>query len=130
MERMAHRCHSGTDRFRLFKGNGADVCHAGATGQNAHARRLDLEIDGVNTLLRPVQDSRNVMRVLSLEARYRIFKKDKLRAIRAIESMVTLRNAFDSRSFFVSEFSLIALQGVLLSTVQESMTFEFGTKMK
>ena len=87
--------------------------------------RLDLEIDGINTLLKPVQDARNVMRVLSLEARYAIFKKDKPRALRAIKSMVTLINAFDSRSFLVSEFSLIAFQGFLLSVVHESMTFEF-----
>ena len=90
--------------------------------------RLDLEIDGINTLLKPVQDARNVMRILTLEARYAIFKKDNPRALRAINAMVTLKNAFDSRNFLVSEFILIALQDVLLSTVRESMTFEFWNK--
>ncbi|MCU0720740.1 MAG: hypothetical protein MUC83_13610 [Pirellula sp.] len=87
--------------------------------------RLDLEIDGINTLLKPVQDASNVMRVLTLEARYAIFKKDKPRTFRAFQSMMTLQNAIDSRSFLGSEFSLISLQNVLLSTIHESMTFEF-----
>lgn len=87
--------------------------------------RLDLEIDGMNTILEPVQDARNVMGLLSLEAHYAIFKKDKPRALRAIQSMVTLKNAIDSRSFLVSELVVVALQGVLFNTIQESMTFEF-----
>ncbi|MCU0711574.1 MAG: hypothetical protein MUC43_05910 [Pirellula sp.] len=87
--------------------------------------RIDLQVDGLNTLFYQLQESRNVMNVLSLEARYAIFKKDKTRALRAIRSMTSVNEALDSPGFIVWELQLLAYQGILLSIIQESMAFEF-----
>lgn len=86
--------------------------------------RLELEMDGYGTRLDPLQESRRVLQVLSLEARYAIFKKDKARVLRAIKSMETICNAIDSQSFLVVDYMLVTFRSITQSVIQESMTVD------
>lgn len=87
--------------------------------------RLELEFKGYLTSLARVQSARSVMQVLSLEARYAIFKKDKSRAMRAIKSMVTLAQSLDSQSFLMVDYMVESYRVTTRAVIQESMAVEF-----
>jgi hypothetical protein len=87
--------------------------------------RLELEFKGYWTSLTQVQSAHGAMQVLSLEARYAIFKKDKSRAMRAVKSMVTLAQALDSQSFLMVDYMVESYRVMTRAVVQESMAVDF-----
>lgn len=87
--------------------------------------RLELEFMGYWTSLTHVQAARSVMQVLSLEARYAIFKQDKPRAMRAIKSMVVLAQALDSHCFLMVDYMVESYRTITRAVIQESMSIEF-----
>lgn len=87
--------------------------------------RLELEFKGYLTSLARVQSAHSAMKVLSLEARYAIFKKDKSRAMRAIKSMVTLAQSLDSQSFLMVDYMVESYRVTTRAVIQESMAVEF-----
>jgi hypothetical protein len=87
--------------------------------------RIELEMNGYWTSLAQLDDARLTMQVLSLEARYAIFKKDKPRTMRAIKSMVTLAQALDSQSFLMVDYMVEFYRTITRAVIQESMTCEF-----
>lgn len=86
--------------------------------------RLELEFEGYWSSLAQLQSAGFTMQVLSLEARYAIFKKDKPRATRAIKSMVTLAQALDSQSFLMVDYMVESYRGIARAVIQESMAVE------
>lgn len=87
--------------------------------------RIELEMNGFWTSLTDLNDARFTMQVLSLEARYAIFKKDKPRTMRAIKSMVTLAQALDSQSFMMVDYMVESYRAITRTVIQDSMTVEF-----
>lgn len=87
--------------------------------------RIELEMNGYWTSLADLNDARLTMQVLSLEARYAIFKKDKPRTMRAIKSMVSLAQALDSQCFLMVDYMVEAYLSITRAVIQDSMTVEF-----
>lgn len=84
--------------------------------------RLPIKFQGLNTLLPHIQESRNILRLLSLDCDYAYFNEDNPRAMRDLSLMKATIDAFDSRECLVSELVNIALRGMRRSAIRRTLT--------
>jgi hypothetical protein len=89
--------------------------------------RFPMMFDGVGTLLEHLQESRNVMRLLSLDFDFALYHQDTKRALRDLDLMLATIKAFDSRETLVSELINIALRGIRTGAIQRSLTNSIWT---
>ncbi len=84
--------------------------------------RLPIVFDGFGTLLEYIQNSRSVMRLLSLDFDYAYHQRDTKRAMRDLKLMQATAKAFDSRETMVSELVNVALRGMRYVSIRRSLT--------
>jgi hypothetical protein len=89
--------------------------------------RFPMMFDGVGTLLPYLQESRTVMRLLSLDFDYAYHHQDTKRALRDLDLMLATIQAFDSRETLVSELINIALRGMRTGAIRRSLTNSIWT---
>ncbi|MCY2973201.1 MAG: hypothetical protein NTW52_00885 [Planctomycetota bacterium] len=89
--------------------------------------RFPMMFDGVGTFLEHLQESRNVMRLLSLDFDYAYYHQDTKRALRNLDLMLATIKAFDSRETLVSELINIALRSVRTRAIRRSLTHSIWT---
>lgn len=90
--------------------------------------RLDFEFDGWNTWLSSISDFRSVARILELECRYAIYKRDKDRALRVIRQSIELFDAIDGTDFYTANLIKNISRGNLKRVIQDSMSIDFWTE--
>ncbi len=80
-----------------------------------------MEFDGLATLLPELQESRQIQRLLQLEALFAIHQGQAARGLSAIRSMQATVEAYDWRMFLVGELVNTALRGMLFDTIGKAL---------
>jgi hypothetical protein len=86
-----------------------------------------VHFSGVGTLLPHLQNSRQVMRVLQLEALHAMHKREPERVLAALESMQATADVYDWHLYLVGEFVHIALKGMLAYTLEDALQVDMWT---
>ncbi|QDV27486.1 hypothetical protein [Aureliella helgolandensis] len=77
--------------------------------------------DGFSTLLEPLQNSRQIARLLALETEYAIYTSDTKRALRGLRLMKLTADAYDWNNFLVGKLINIALHGMQEQMIRRSL---------
>ncbi len=86
------------------------------------AVRMPLEFDGWETTLDPIQNSRNVMRLLELEFAHAIYERDPARALKALDAMEGTAAAFNWNIGWVCSLIQVAFQGYIRDSIVRSVS--------
>lgn len=82
---------------------------------------MEMQFDGVNTLLHELQASRSISSLVQLEAFYALYVEDAPRALDAFRSLDAVPKAFDWHLYLVGELIHTALRGMFYDAVQQSL---------
>lgn len=83
---------------------------------------MPIQFDGFQTLLPAIQESRNVARILDLDATHALYHKDSERALKDIIAIQTVSESFNWRFFLVTKLVSVAITGVQRDAIQRSLT--------
>lgn len=86
-----------------------------------------LTFEGIETLLEPIQNSRNLARILQVEVEHALYVGDSERAMRGLQSLDGLAYAFDWNICLVTDLVGIALRGIQFSMIQRSLSLDIWT---
>lgn len=86
-----------------------------------------LDFQGFMTLLEPIQNSRNLARILQVEVEHALYVGDAERAMRGLQSLDGIAHAFDWNICLVTDLVGIALRGVHFSMIQRSLSLDIWT---
>ena len=82
---------------------------------------MPIQFDGLQTLLPQIQESRNVARILDLDATHALYHKDGERALKDITAIQTVSESFNWRFCLVTNLVSIAITGVQRDVIQRSL---------
>lgn len=82
---------------------------------------MPIKFDGFLTLLEPVQESRNLARILELDAVHALYQKEGERALHDIVAMGCVADAFDWRFCTVGNLVSFAIHGMQVGTINRSL---------
>ncbi len=86
-----------------------------------------LTFEGIGTLLEPIQNARNLARILNVEVEHALYVGDSERAMRGLQSLDGLAYAFDWNICLVTDLVGIALRGIQFSMIQRSLSLDIWT---
>ena len=89
--------------------------------------RLPIAFNGFGTSLEYTQNTRSIMRLLSLDFDYAYHQRDTKRAMRDLVLMQATAKAFDSRETMVSELVNLALKSMRIYAIRRSLTESIWT---
>lgn len=89
---------------------------------------LPLHFDGYHTVLEDLQNSRSIMRVLSLEVEHAVYHRDAQRALRGLRLMDLTARAFAWDVAMVAELIQIAFRQVHQQMIRRSLSAEVWTE--
>lgn len=87
-----------------------------------------LTFDGAMTLLEPIQNSRNLARILQVEVEHALYIGDSERAMRGLQSLDGLAYAFDWNLCLVADLVAVALRGIHFAMIQRSLSLDIWTE--
>ena len=85
---------------------------------------LPLHFDGYLTLLQPIQESRQLVRILELDMVYALYHKEPERALKDIVAMRSVADTFDWPWFFVAQYVSLSIHGFQWQSINRSLDWD------